>query len=463
MNYRFIRFLQLVLAGLDLITLNLIVLISQLWLSEYIPVAHFVSYARFWLFLNLAWLLVCWVGNAYNEKYINSFELFSRRTTRIYFGWLGIVMLYLYFFQQFQLSRLFISVTLASMGVMLLINRFIYLMIRHYFRHQEYLVRKVVIIGYNDVAKKLVHYLEEEGMNTEIIGFCEEQKNVHELSNYPIVSGIGGAMSISKQYQVNEIYSTIGPEQDADIYELMMQADQECIRFRIIPDLSFFIKRPVYIDYLKDMPVLSMRTEPLNDVSNRIKKRLFDIVVSLLVIVFILSWLVPIMALLIAIESRGPIFFVQERSGKDNQPFRCYKFRSMRVNKDSNTKQATKNDTRLTSIGRFMRRTNIDEFPQFFNVLKGEMSIVGPRPHMLKHTEDYSKVIGQYMIRQFLTPGITGWAQVNGFRGETKTVMQMQQRVEHDIWYMENWSIWLDVRIMFLTVYNTFRGNKNAF
>ena len=110
-----------------------------------------------------------------------------------------------------------------------------------------------------------------------------------------------------------------------------------------------------------------------------------------------------------------------------------------------------------------MRRTNIDEFPQFFNVLKGEMSIVGPRPHMLKHTEDYSKVIGQYMIRQFLTPGITGWAQVNGFRGETKTVMQMQQRVEHDIWYMENWSIWLDVRIMFLTVYNTFRGNKNAF
>ncbi len=463
MNYRFIRFLQLVLASLDLITLNLIVLISQLWLSEYIPVAHFVSYARFWLFLNLAWLLVCWVGNAYNEKYINSFELFSRRTTRIYFGWLGIVMLYLYFFQQFQLSRLFISVTLASMGVMLLINRFIYLMIRHYFRHQEYLVRKVVIIGYNDVAKKLVHYLEEEGMNTEIIGFCEEQKNVHELSNYPIVSGIGGAMSISKQYQVNEIYSTIGPEQDADIYELMMQADQECIRFRIIPDLSFFIKRPVYIDYLKDMPVLSMRTEPLNDVSNRIKKRLFDIVVSLLVIVFILSWLVPIMALLIAIESRGSIFFVQERSGKDNRSFRCYKFRSMRVNKDSNTKQATKNDTRLTRIGKFMRRTNIDEFPQFFNVLKGEMSIVGPRPHMLKHTEDYSKVIGQYMIRQFLTPGITGWAQVNGFRGETKTVMQMQQRVEHDIWYMENWSIWLDVRIMFLTVYNTFRGNKNAF
>ena len=166
MNYRFIRFLQLVLAGLDLITLNLIVLVTQLWLSDLIPVTHFVVYARFWLFLNLAWLLVGWVGNVYNEKYINTFEMFSRRTTRVYFGWLGIVMLYLYFFQQFQLSRLFISVTLSSMGVMLLVNRFIYLMIRHYFRHQEYLVRKVIIIGYNDVAKKLLHYLEEEGMNT---------------------------------------------------------------------------------------------------------------------------------------------------------------------------------------------------------------------------------------------------------------------------------------------------------
>ncbi len=128
------------------------------------------------------------------------------------------------------------------------------------------------------------------------------------------------------------------------------------------------------------------------------------------------------MAILIMLESRGPIFFIQERSGRDNQSFRCFKFRSMKVNNDANSKQATKNDSRMTRIGRFMRRTNIDEFPQFVNVLKGEMSIVGPRPHMLKHTEDYSKVIGQYMIRQFLTPGITGWAQVNGFRGETKTV-----------------------------------------
>ena len=135
----------------------------------------------------------------------------------------------------------------------------------------------------------------------------------------------------------------------------------------------------------------------------------------------------------------------------------------MKPNEEANAKQAQRNDERFTRLGKFLRRTNLDEFPQFFNVLKGEMSIVGPRPHMLKHTEDYSKLLRQYMVRQFLKPGITGWAQVNGLRGEIKDDEQLRQRIEHDIWYMENWSLLLDVKIMFLTVFNTIRGDKNAF
>ncbi len=135
----------------------------------------------------------------------------------------------------------------------------------------------------------------------------------------------------------------------------------------------------------------------------------------------------------------------------------------MKVNKDANNKQATKNDVRMTRIGKLMRRTNIDEFPQFINVLKGEMSIIGPRPHMLKHTEDYSKIVDQYMIRQFVKPGISGWAQVNGFRGEIKQEEQLRKRIEYDIWYLENWSLWLDIRIILLTLYVTFKGDKNAF
>jgi putative colanic acid biosynthesis UDP-glucose lipid carrier transferase len=163
------------------------------------------------------------------------------------------------------------------------------------------------------------------------------------------------------------------------------------------------------------------------------------------------------------LNSRGPVFFVQLRSGKDNKEFRCFKFRTLTVNADSDSKQVTRDDTRFTKFGKFLRKTSLDELPQFFNVLLGNMSVVGPRPHMLKHTEDYSRLLDEYMIRHFVKPGVTGWAQVNGFRGEIKEEEQLRKRIEYDIWYLENWSLWLDVRIIFLTLYVTFKGDKNAF
>lgn len=194
---------------------------------------------------------------------------------------------------------------------------------------------------------------------------------------------------------------------------------------------------------------------------NRTLKRLLDIVISLAVIVFILSWLVPLLVIIIKIESRGPGIFKQERSGRNNKPFWCYKFRSMRVN--NSDRQATKGDYRTTRIGAFMRRTSVDELPQFFNVLFGEMSIVGPRPHMLKHTEEYSLTVDQYMDRHFLRPGITGWAQVNGYRGEIRDHAQIIGRTECDIWYIENWTITGDFKIIFKTIASVVTGDENAY
>jgi putative colanic acid biosynthesis UDP-glucose lipid carrier transferase len=196
---------------------------------------------------------------------------------------------------------------------------------------------------------------------------------------------------------------------------------------------------------------------------DRVVKRLFDIAFSLFVIVFIFSWLYPILALLIKLESPGPVIFKQERSGRNNVQFYCYKFRSMRVNDECHLKQASKNDCRITRIGRILRKTSLDELPQFFNVLLGNMSVVGPRPHMLKHTEHYREVVDQYMVRHYMKPGITGWAQVNGYRGETIELGLMEKRVEHDIWYMENWSALLDIKIVMLTVLNVIKGEKNAY
>jgi len=176
----------------------------------------------------------------------------------------------------------------------------------------------------------------------------------------------------------------------------------------------------------------------------------------------IAPWLLPIIMLLVKLSSKGPVFFKQQRTGLGNTSFWCYKFRTMKVNTNSDRTQATKNDKRITRIGSFLRKSNLDELPQIFNVLKGEMSIVGPRPHMLKHTEEYSAQIDNYLVRHFAKPGITGWAQVNGCRGETTELEQMEDRIDYDIWYIENWSLLLDLKIIFMTAFNMFKGDKNA-
>ena len=208
---------------------------------------------------------------------------------------------------------------------------------------------------------------------------------------------------------------------------------------------------------------MTLRNGPLENIVNRIVKRLFDIGFSIFIILFILSWFVPLMAIIIKLTSKGPVFFVQERSGIKNLAFRVIKFRTMYINSDAHYKQATRYDQRITPIGKFLRRTNLDELPQFINVFFGQMSVIGPRPHMLKHTQEYSKIIDKFMVRHFVKPGITGWAQVNGYRGETREVTDMEGRVRADVWYIENWSFALDLKIIIMTIINMLRGEENAF
>jgi putative colanic acid biosysnthesis UDP-glucose lipid carrier transferase len=463
LNNKFLRSLQINLALIDFIFINAAFFVCKYVFSKHALIGNEIEYMYFGFFVSADWLVVSLILGVYYEPYILSFEAFTRRTIQAFGLFLLIIIVPLFLFRILVLTRVFIITLLFLVFVVLIINRFIYLGLHQYFRKKDWLVNKVVIIGYNDLSKKLVNYLEEDAINKEVVGFCEEDNNVTELSRYPIIGHINETIEVCKDHNATEIYSTIGPEQNPDIYKLIDRAEQNCIRFKLVPDLKFFINQKIHIDYLKEIPVFNLRNEPLEDLGNRIKKRGFDIVVSFFVTVFILSWLIPIVGLLIWFESKGPIFFIQKRSGKDNKTFNCYKFRSMKVNKGANLIQATKNDARVTKIGKFLRRTSLDEFPQFINVLQGQMSIVGPRPHMLKHTDEYSRQINQYMIRHFMKPGITGWAQVNGYRGETNTLDQMQKRVEYDLWYLEHWDLFFDLKIIFLTVFNTLRGEKNAY
>jgi putative colanic acid biosynthesis UDP-glucose lipid carrier transferase len=421
------------------------------------------AYFRYLIVANIAWLLLAFFLRGYAISNILSFEKFTKRTIQVYIFWIISTLVYLFFFRELIISRVFLLVISIGFGFILLINRFLYLGIFRYFRTSDFLIKKVIILGYNDTAKRLAKYFEQDGLNTQIIGFVEDEKNISELSNYPILSDIKDTLQTAKKLDAQEIFSTITPEQDHSIYDLMHQSEKECIRFRIVPNLSLFITREVHIEYYGELPILSLRKEPLDDVGNRIKKRMLDIVVSLFVTVFILSWLIPIVGLLIFLESGRPVFFKQLRTGKNNKPFFCWKFRSMKKNREADLKQATQNDSRITRIGKIIRKTSLDEFPQFINVLRGEMSLVGPRPHMIKHTTDYSKLVDEYMIRQFIKPGITGWAQVNGYRGEINNPEQIKMRVNKDLWYLENWTLWLDIRILFLTAYYVLKGDANAY
>ncbi|MDC0007151.1 exopolysaccharide biosynthesis polyprenyl glycosylphosphotransferase [Winogradskyella sp.] len=262
---------------------------------------------------------------------------------------------------------------------------------------------------------------------------------------------------------IDEIYCSISEHTNAQIADIVDFADNNLKILKFIPDSKEIYSKKLRYEYYDYIPVLTLRTIPLEDSVNMILKRVFDIVFSSFVIVFVLSWLTPVIALFIKLESKGPVFFKQSRNGFNYKEFDCYKFRSMMPNKDAHLYQVTRGDQRITKVGRFIRKTSMDELPQFFNVLFGDMSVVGPRPHMVSHTNMYAKKIDKFMVRHFVKPGITGLAQTSGFRGEVETDIDIIGRVKYDIFYIENWSLILDVKIIIQTFINAVQGEDKAY
>jgi putative colanic acid biosynthesis UDP-glucose lipid carrier transferase len=266
-----------------------------------------------------------------------------------------------------------------------------------------------------------------------------------------------------REQKIDEIYCSMIDLSNTQVNEMINFADNNLKILKFLPDNKEFFARNLKLDYYGYIPILSLRSIPLDDIINQLIKRTFDMVFSLLIIIFVLSWLIPILAFFIKIESKGPVLFMQMRNGLNYKEFNCYKFRSMRLNEIADLEQVSKNDPRITKIGRFMRKTSIDELPQFINVFLGEMSVVGPRPHMVSHTEMYARKVDKFMVRHFIKPGITGLAQTNGFRGEVENDKDIIYRVKYDIFYMENWSLLLDLKIVFMTIINAVKGEDKAY
>jgi putative colanic acid biosynthesis UDP-glucose lipid carrier transferase len=316
--------------------------------------------------------------------------------------------------------------------------------------------RRVVIVGTGKNATQLVDFFNENrdyGYSLEKTFDLKTNKKQQIENCYSYVS----------KNNIDEIYCSLADLSKTEVNDFVNFTDNNLKILKLIPDSKEVLSRNLIFDYYGYIPIISLRNIPLEKPVNKLIKRIFDIFFSLVVIIGILSWLTPILALLIKIESKGPVFFKQRRNGLNYHEFNCYKFRSMDVNPIADLEQVSKNDPRVTKIGLFIRKTSIDEIPQFFNVLFGEMSVVGPRPHMVSHTEMYARRIDKFMVRHFIKPGITGLAQTNGFRGEVENEQDIINRVKYDIFYLENWSLLLDFKIVFLTVLNALKGEDKAY
>lgn len=316
--------------------------------------------------------------------------------------------------------------------------------------------RKTIIIGNNEAVTELKGFF---GSQKEL-GY-ENRKTFHFES--PESFDIESCFTFILNNNIDEVYCSVNELKKDQIKSLVLFCENNFKILKFISERGGILSKKLQSDTYGFSTVQSLRPMPLSNDYNTFIKRFFDIIFSFLVIVFLLSWVTPLLGLLIKIESKGPVFFKQTRNGLKFKEFRCLKFRSMFENKTADTQQATKNDVRVTRIGRFLRKTSIDELPQFFNVLIGDMSVVGPRPHMIKENERYSKSIKKFMVRHFVKPGITGMAQVKGFRGEIETETDIINRVKYDIYYLENWTILLDLNIIFLTSVNFLTGQKKAY
>lgn len=410
----------------------------------------------FSVYISIMWVFISLVNRFYDiHRHTRLIQIIPLLLKQIIFCSI-IVYAYIGFFKQPNISRLAMgNFLLTAFGFISVFKILTFFLLKKYRRILRGNTRNVIVIGNNEKTRQLI-----KTFNTRLdfgykfkAQFCVKK---HDFS-------LDHCFNYITENEIDEIYFSVAELSNKQINKLIEFADNNLRELKFIPDNKDIYSKKLKYEYYDYIPVLSIRTIPLQEPLSKFLKRLFDILFSSCIIIFILSWLTPILAIIIKLESKGPVFFKQSRNGFNYKEFDCYKFRSMTPNKNSHLQQATKGDLRITKVGAFIRKTSIDELPQFFNVLFGDMSVVGPRPHMVSHTNLYARRIDKFMVRHFVKPGITGLAQVSGFRGEIEVDKDIINRVKYDIFYIENWSILLDLKIILQTVVNAVKGEEKAY
>ncbi|MCY1719101.1 undecaprenyl-phosphate glucose phosphotransferase [Prolixibacteraceae bacterium Z1-6] len=437
----------------DLFLLNAALLLTA-WISLDISVRDYNSIISYILHGNLAWVITY---VAFSKKNLYLRDSFLHRIWRIskrqviFIVVSGAIAL---IFLPEHISRLFFFQYCLLFYIGKIIAYWLIYSYLKFKRSKRMNTTQVAVVGCGDTGNILKDIIESNpNLGYTFSGFvCSNTPENEKYLGHP-----DNLEELIDKHNIHVIFYTIsffnGGNAEQRGKEVLKICNRKGVRLKFVPTNQQWFRRRLNMESMGDMVIINPQEIPLDNVTLRLQKRAFDLLFSALVTLLLLSWLFPILAIIIKLNSKGPVFFAQNRTGINNKTFKCLKFRSMKVNGSADAKQATANDDRITKVGRFLRKSNLDELPQFLNVLAGNMSVVGPRPHMLKHTEEYSALIDHYLIRHYVKPGITGWAQVKGYRGETQHVSSMEKRVNADMEYIENWTFTWDLKIIWLTVF----------
>lgn len=392
----------------------------------------------------------------------------AKQARAIILAWLTVVLLMIVILFGLKISsdysRLWLGWWMSLGVVFILISRMCIYGFLQYQRLKGRNYRRVVVVGAGDLSKKLISQIEDSPWTGfKIEGLFDDNVKLHGnlTRGYKVVGGVDEVEAFVDTYKIDEVWIALPLRAEDRVKELLYGLRHQTVNIKLIPDIFGFSLLNHSMTEISGLPAVNLSDTPMGGV-NQFVKALEDRILAFIIFVFIAPLLV-IIAIAIKLTSTGPILFKQRRHGWDGRVINVYKFRTMKSHdeQEGSVTQASKDDTRITRLGAFLRSCSLDELPQFYNVLQGRMSIVGPRPHATEHNEQYKDQVDKYMLRHMVKPGITGWAQVNGLRGETDTLDKMKKRVEYDLFYIENWSLWFDLKIIVLTLYKGF-VHKNA-
>jgi len=449
----------------DLILLNLSFIFSAILAQPFNVLLDRNYMFTLLLLLNIVWFINANLSGFYLDFFLRSFAFQFFNILKSIFIQVAVTVFFIFLAKEDLFTRNFIVFYGLILTTSISIRTAIFKEILISLRRKGKNIRNLLIIGAGEVG---INFRDMINLNPDIgyrfIGFIDD-----DVSDDDILGNTTELDEKIKEFNIDEVVIVLSKEPSEVLDEIIRICNINAVRIHIIPDYFRFLSNRFQITNIGNFPIITARQEPLEEANRRFLKRSFDIIFSFLIIVLLLSWLYPIIALLIKLNSKGKVLFVQKRVGAKNEMFDCYKFRTLTSKSSTQTEAfipVVLGDKRVTTIGKFLRKSNIDELPQFFNVLIGDMSVVGPRPHAIPYQDLYGKLFEEIKMRHNVRPGLTGWAQVNGLRGDVedreendrKTLMRMK----YDLWYIENWTMSLDLQIILMTIWQMIKGDTKG-